>query len=470
MLKRTAISLSNIEKDNLSNFSVEEYRSFLETKIRGKKEGFYILLDPPYYSGDNYIETKEQYQVRQDLIDELVKDNNTGIFLHRRPTPYPGYLDARDIDDALQISRTSLYTIMDKNNMQEDYFREGKRAFIKESSIITYLSERHVIPSGFDFNDMMETTAKLKIHRKGSERESNEAKLQEILNSEKYKEMWEAYFKYVPEHLRVKVEPRKRRVDNYSIYVQEDSDDYFSHYNPNFMLDDSPLDFLPQFYDVKYVSEIIGVTPRTVLKYTVNGSLSFYRIGGRKMISLRDIKESKKRIESMKRMKRPTAGRKTKFESLITIEDFLDTTLFPEKTNEEIDQLRAMIDELSDIKAQIKELKKKDDTIDEESTYLRKVELKGKKAFQKRLMTKINKAKNTLVSKYFKNIHEQKDSIETIMKYRDFIKLEKEKRRVFLNEKDTDRAEDSKQEILFWENKILEEKKVLIQNTYSISK
>lgn len=332
------IKLNKDEFDALENMTVKEYGLFLEDKLEEAKQDDYFkrykfiterqfyrfFTYPPFFEEEKYNESidqrKERLRLKSAYRDAYVKETLNKDVKHYYLPIHESGLDANEVQQALGITRKTLYNIENSTNELRTY-TEANKLYVDTQSLISYLENRHYESTNLGMEQMYLEVKELSFALTKREIESKRQKLNEIINSEEYKAKWEKYFKEVCDEQRVRIEPRQIRRDNVDIYIKsKEINNYFEVYNPNIKICDDKLKEIPKLYSVNYWAAILGVVTRTVLKYCELGVLKYYKVGSKYMISAEDFAESKNLIEDNKKKTKSNVGRKKKIETLFTEE------------------------------------------------------------------------------------------------------------------------------------------------------
>lgn len=156
----------------------------------------------------------------------------------------------------------------------------------------------------------------LKLHKE--EETVAKKKLEEIINSEEYKQKWDKYFERVPENQRVYRNLNKIKAEGVDIYYRSETHDNFDIYNPNIKVCDEKITKIPKLYSANYWALLLGLEVRSIHRYCDRGYLKHYRVGKKLMISVEDFNESQDKIKEKNTPTRMNSGRKRKIEFIFS--------------------------------------------------------------------------------------------------------------------------------------------------------
>lgn len=347
-------------RDSDTNKVIEKY---IETDGQRKKrlelKKYYKEICNPYVIEQEKLKVQEKTSYNTiDLSDE--KGNTvTVIAIH-------------DVLSLLNISNVTFSKVQEiegKENLRS-FIYKGKK-YISEDDLLKYINNKHYESTNLDFVKMYKRVKSLKGYN--DLRTSAKEELKEIISSDEYKKKWDEYFKKIPENKRV--------------YKPENpGGDYFDIYNPNIKICDDTVKEIPQLYNANYWAAFLGIELRSIHRYCELGTIKFYRIGAKIMISTEDFSDCKSEIEESSRGVRrgkSNVGRKKKIEKILTDNDLI--TVFRNYVEENNNLLINLLNEKANIE------KKLNDTIEIE-------EQKKFKTILKQTEMDIEKERRTLIN------------------------------------------------------------------------
>lgn len=474
------LKVNQKEFDNLNEMNENEYKNFLEEKLEEakndsnlkrfkfitKNELFRFFIYPPFLIKEDeeikYIEKPEQRKVRLELKKKYRTAYNAEIIEPFVPTT-EGDIELSNLLSLLGITRKTLYNLQDKKgeNNFNMYSIKGK-SYIDREDFLQYLNARHFEPTNLGFEGMYTTVKNLKFNK-------NKEKLQEIINSKEYKEKWDKYFKTVPPEQRVYRTPKTEKYNGVDIYVKEEEQDYFDIYNPNIKICDKQITEVPKLYQASYWAAILGIVTRSVLRYCELGYLSYFKLGGKYMISIEEFNQCKENIENKKITSKPRAGRKSRIETFLSDIYFGEESVIEFKGNNKQEKMYKQIKENS------QDLLNKQKKLDELLIRLEKIDAKEKvelneeiKKYKRelRVIDTAIKAKKTLFLKdIIENINYENAEQDIADYYKLIIKLKSYNFDYNKAKEDNDNkiAEQLQFIITDLENKLKNKKEAIIQ-------
>ena len=443
--------MSNINKINsrefesLKSMSPKEYGDFLDEKLKRIKndeyyskykiitnnELFRFFIYPPSCGTEVYEETKEQRKERLRLKKEykVIYSKNIEEVVSAQPfyETKDDYIDINTVQRFLGISRSTIILLQDKNG--ENNFKIEtitNKLYIEKQSLLKYLSKRHYETTNLNFENKYLEIKALKTAVKNGKRSQDKERLIEIINSDEYKSIWNKYFEEVPENLRVYKNYKKEITNGVEIYVQEGTD-FLDTYNPNIKICEKEISSIPKLHSISFISAMLGVVDRTIIRYCELGYLTHYKIGAKYMISLEDFNRSKGLIDDKKEKTKANVGRKRRIETLFTDDMFENADLEEEfKENENYIEIKTLLTDKKKIKADIEALKKdmnKEDIIlKKENISEIKSIIKKDEAILARIEKSLAKNKRLFVFKFISNKEKVEKMNKQIDEYYDILK------------------------------------------------
>lgn len=392
---------SKEEFNKLQTLSKEEYIDFLKDKVFevsqssyikrfkiGKENDLYrLLLYPPcLVEDDRIVESYEENEEQRKGRLELKKDyyelyaqslsQKTVTLVNSVNDNGRTLLDANEVENALGITRKTLYTIADvngeKNFKLEQY---NRRLYVEKESLLEYLNKHHFCSTGLHFEKIYTKVKSLKYCKKNES--SVEEVLNDLVNSKEVKDKWQEYYEEVPDERRVYKASAVTEYEGVKIYSKENIKDDFDVYNPNIMVCTEKITEIPQLRPISYWAAFLGVGLRTALRYCELGYMTHYKIGGRSMISDADFQKSLENLNNRNTTKK-NAGRKKRVEHI-----FDDDIVYNEKiaskfnNNDTFKRYKNSVEEIKKFKDSISVIKKAIATLtDKKEVETLKIQLK----------------------------------------------------------------------------------------------
>lgn len=373
------IQILNKNYADIANMSKDEYKDFLEKtmenliadesyakyKVVREKKFYRFFLYPPVIGGMDYMENVEQKSGRLELLNhyrDIHKKELLNETVESRDTLMRSeWVPASKVQEFLGITKRTLYSISDDEDSELEIKSIDRELMVNRNSLLTYLNRRHIIETGLGFERMYKEVRKLSVKSAGTIQEINDAKLEEILNSEEYAALWEQYLKVVPEERRIYRERQKKEVDGYKIHSLDgvDEKNLFEVYNPNIMISPTPIHDVPQMYTVSYVAAVLDTTTRTVLRYCEYGYIPYFRVGGKYMFCIDDITTSKKRIHRKETLEKDNVGRKRKIEHVFETDDIFETRFYEKFKSSSLIKMKDIYPKIGELSKNEGELQKK---------------------------------------------------------------------------------------------------------------
>ena len=427
------------EFDKLNEMNESEYKDFLEYKLEEakndsnlkrykfitKNELFRFFVYPPFLVEEGkeeikYIEKPEQRKVRLNLKKQYRTVYTAEIMEPFVPTT-EGDIELSTLLSLLGVTRKTLYNLQDKKgeNNFDMYSVKGK-SYIDKNDFLQYLNARHFEATNLGFENMYTTVKNLKFNK-------DEEGLKEIINSKEYQEKWDKYFKTVAPEQRVYKTLETEKYNNVDIYIKEEEKDYFDIYNPNIKISDTEVTEVPKLYQASYWAAILGVVTRSVLRYCELGYLSYYKLGGKYMISAEEFNRCKENIENKKIAKKPRVGRKSRIETFLSDIYFGKESKIDFKGNEKQQKLYEKIKEfeviLSNKEKEFEKLSAKLETSDAKEKIKLNEELKQHRKEIRSTDSLLRKKKSAFLKDVIKNIKYDNAEQDTIEYYKEIVKL-----------------------------------------------
>lgn len=377
-------------RDSDTNKVIEKY---VETDGQRKKrlelKKYYKEICNPYVVEQEKLKVQEKTSYNTiNLLDE--KGNTvTAIAIH----------DVLALLNISNVTFTKVQEIEGKENLRS-FIYKGKK-YISEDDLLKYINNKHYESTNLGFVKMYKRVKTLKGY--DDLRTSAKEELKEIISSDEYKKKWDEYFKKVPEDKRVYKLFDTVSFNGVNIFTKNPDDDYFDIYNPNIKICDNKIKEIPQLYNANYWAAFLGIELRSIHRYCEQGTLKFYRIGAKIMISTEDFSDCKSEIEESSRgIRRGKAnvGRKKKIEKILTDNDLI--TVFRNYVEENNNLLINLLNEKANIE------KKLNDTIEIEEqkkfkTILKQTEMdieKERRALINSIISDKMTSVNDLVNEY----------------------------------------------------------------------
>lgn len=448
--------VGDISYSEIALMKKKDYMSFLERKMEElsksekyskykvvrEKQFFRFFIYPPTVNGIEYIENEQQRQGRVELLNNyrelynkalIQQDTNPNMQLNQER-----WVDADSVEEILGITRRTLYNLMDDENSELNIESRKKKLLVERSSLIKYLNNRHVVATNLGFEKMYKTYKTLSRSTKAELQEINKAKVLEIIESKEYEKLWDKYFKEIPEERRVYQEREKKDIEGYQIFTPTDKDVYFDIYNPNIQISPQYINEVPKMYTVNYISAILDMTPRSILRYCEYGNISYYKVGGRYMFSVEDFTRGQDKIEKRTKQPKSNVGRKRKIEIILSDSDLFEGKFFSHFDNQNLNQMKEIHQQLIELREQEDATQKslriiKNENITSDSSNRAKDSLIEAKNQLKDIKAKINMLEKTMSGlrrEFFNEIIKDKedenkviiDKIFSIRKSIDIIK------------------------------------------------
>lgn len=298
--------------------------------LRDKNDKILDTYDENEFQRKQRLELKKYYKKMCDsyLMEEIknaddskstyklmmIKDeNNKEIYA----------IEIKDLLKLLNINNNTFTKIQDIEGEENlKVIKYNNKKYVSKQDILNYLNNNHYESTKVDFAQMYKEVKKLK----GCSDKETVAKerLKDIVNSEEYKQKWNEYYEEVPEDKRVYRIFNKMKVNGVEIFYKNKDEDDFDIYNPNIKKCDKLITEIPKLYSINYWATFLGIHIRSVNRYCELGTIKFYKIGAKYMISTEDFAECKSNLKKGNRKSTKKVGRKKKIDKIFIDEDLLN--------------------------------------------------------------------------------------------------------------------------------------------------